>query len=311
MNCEVLFIRILKSRKIFWKLFFWLDYIVKVVITLLYLLNKKPETVIAVSPPSICPVFLFFYSKVFSTNFIIDAHNGAFLNPWISIPLYKKAMESSKVALVHNDELCNDLKDKYSRIKFFSLPDPLVDFNYEANINPSQDVYFLVIITFAPDDPVIELFEGIKKYLNNFDTEIKFYITGDYSHNKKLFNAYSSVEGITFLGFIPNDEYEKLLLNAYGVMTFSTRKMVQQCAVVEAISAEVPIISSDNGTNRRIFKGGGAILTDNNRRNIYESLIKFRSVQNKLLNEISLTKENWKSEWEKRYFDLVKQIRTK
>ncbi len=302
LGCESLFINITRKSKFKWKYLIWLNYLYRILATYFFLITKKPDIIVAVSPPSLCPIFIYFYAKIFGKKLIIDAHNGAFMNPWIKIPSYLHILKKASLVLVHNDEFENYLISKYRGVNFFTLPDKLPDFGLSLKLNNShEEKYFFVILSFASDEPVIEIFNALKEYLVQKDKKIGFFISGNFDID--IYNTFSIVPGIKFLGYVNNDEYVVLLKNAFGVISLSTREMVQQCAVVEAISAEVPLICSDNLTNRRILSGG-AIFTKNDRQDICKSIIDFLGKRYLLHQEILEVKRKWESDWQGKFSQL-------
>ncbi len=240
---------------------------------------------------------------------VIDGHNGAFMDPWIKVPFYNYVLRNSSVVLVHNEEFYKHVREKFKKINFFTLPDSLPDLS-SYSLNSSGNIkYFLVILSFAYDEPLKELFTGIKEYLAENSTNIEFYITGNFNNNIEIYNNYNALKDIKFLGFIDDEKYLRLLKNAFGIISLSTREMVQQCAVVEAVGAEVPLVCSDNETNRRIFNKG-AILTRNNHEDIYYAIQKFVLNETKLRREIQAIKNNWQTDFENKLYGLKLQIDT-
>lgn len=72
---------LIASRKIFWKLFFYIDYLYKSIRTLTIIIKNKPSVVVVQNPPSIAPVVVVFLS-LFAARFkvVIDSHNWLFGN---------------------------------------------------------------------------------------------------------------------------------------------------------------------------------------------------------------------------------------
>ncbi len=302
LKCEKIFVkRIISNRTIFWKFLFWIDYLYKAVFTTIYLIYKNPDLVFAQSPPSFCPMVCWFYCKITKRTLVVDGHNNAFEPPWISVPLYKKVMERSKFVLVHNEELSQSLSKKYISINFYILPDRIFHISPMNIKNPDTNgKYFLIIASFAGDEPLIELLEGIILFLNETEEDIEFKITGNYKRKIKIYDAYNEIKGIKFLGYIDDDRYFTYFNNAYGIIALTTRPMVQQCAAIEAIGAQVPIITSDNTTNRRIFFKG-AVLTNNYRNEIKDAINKFILTNSSLRMEMDELKVYHEQEWEKRF----------
>jgi len=232
---------------------------------------------------------------------IIDGHNNAFEKPWISVPLYRQVMERSKFVLVHNEELNRTLTKKYQNVNFFVLPDRIFHLNSVDIVNQdSAGKYFLIIASFAADEPLIELLEGIILFLTQTGEDIEFKITGNYKRKINIYDTYKEVKGIKFLGYIDDTRYFSYFNNAFGIIALTTRPMVQQCAAIEAIGAQIPIITSDNTTNRRIFFKG-AVLTNNYRIEIKDAINTFIKTNSTLRKEMEELKLYHAGEWEKKF----------
>lgn len=302
LQCESLFLKhIINNRSFAWKYLFWIDYLNKTFRTLVFLIQRKPDIVLAQSPPSFCPMVCLVYCKIKNKILITDGHNNAFESPWISIPWYKKVLRKSKAVLVHNEELADLLKQKYKDINFFTLPDKIISLQ-SPNHKPIKKFgrYFFVVASFASDEPLAELFEGIKLFMADRKYDIEFIITGNYRRNIKLYNLYKKMHKITFLGYVDDTYYIDYLKNAFGVIALSKRPMVQQCAAIESLGVEVPLITSDYPTNRRIFRKG-AILTKNNPRDIKNAINQYISKASRLKTEITQLKKYSQAEWEENF----------
>ena len=115
------------------------------------------------------------------------------------------------------------------------------------------------------------LLEGLRLYNRNNTGKLKFKLTGNYNKKKLLYDTYKDDPNIEFLGFVSNLEYKKLILNALGIISLSSRDDVQQFALMESIGAGIPFISNNNITNRSLF-GDKMVLFEINPQNISEGI---------------------------------------
>lgn len=309
LNASVIFVRhLIKSRGKLWRLFFWIDYAFKGIKTILVLLYHKPEHVFATSPPSLCPIFCWIYCRVFQKKLIVDAHNSAFMKPWIVIPFYKKVLQSSAVVIVHNYEYEEFLKKGFPAFNFHTLHDKIPVLESSNGKSSYEKKYFLVIVSYGLDEPLDELFKAIKLILSQEGKpQAIFKITGDYHKRLDLYDQYHQVTGIEFLGFVNFDRYDNLLQNAFGIIALTTAQMVQQCAAIEAIGATVPLITTDTDTNRRLFFRG-AVLTNSDHLSIVDAIVKFHSQRPALLDGIREVKTCCTQQWKKDFATLNKLI---
>ena len=210
--------------------------------------------------------------------------------------------------MVHNDELERYLKIKYRNILFYILPDKIPDFPLQnENKQYPQKSYFLVPLSFAPDEPFEEMFDAITLFLVTMKYPMDFIITGNYMRKREIHDKYHSVQGIRFIGYVDNRTYDNLLTNAFGVIALTKQQMTQQCAAVEAMGAIVPLIVSDTDTNRRLFSQG-AIITSIDRISIKCSLEQFIKERGVLSDGIIEMNKHWDQEWEKAFIGLKNHL---
>ena len=305
LQCEPFLVKhLIKSRGIFWKLFFWIDYSYKGIVTLFFLTYYKPDIVFAQSPPSLCPIFCSIYCNIFKKKLIVDAHNGAFRKPWIRVPFYTRALEAATIVIVHNYEIKNYLSEVYRNIRFHTLHDRIPEFELsEGNGLSPIEKYFLIITSYDADEPMREIFDAASLILSKNQHDISFLVTGDYNKNIDLYHKYHRVDGIEFLGFIDDTEYGKLLVHAYGVIALSTLPMVQQCAAMEAMGADVPVIVTDSKTNRRLFYKG-ALFTNPDSQSITKSIDEFMKKRPTLRTGMEEIKSQLHKEWDRDFAEL-------
>lgn len=298
LDADIFYIgKVVKFEGMLWKLFSPVDYTIKTIKSLSILFKEKPTIVFVQNPPSIAPIVIVFFSKLLKFKTVIDSHNGAFQNPWVKVPFHNWALANAEIILVHNEILFERLKANNILFNnnFRILNDKLSEFNSNLKeISPQK--YILVVSSFSPDEPMQMLLEGINIF-SKFNNEIKFKITGDYKKNMDLYNKYSDNENINFVGFVGNNLYDYLVVNAYGIIALSTRDDVQQCALMEAVGAEIPFISSDNLANRTIF-GKKMVLTKNSQISISQSISLFIKENEKLKKDILIIKKVLNEKWE-------------
>lgn len=310
LNCELLLIDsfITKNSKIR-KYFLWIDYILKTFVTLRRLIKINPDIVISTSPPSFCPIICYIYIKIFGKKMILDAHNSAFLKPWISVPFYRQIIKKATLVLIHNIELYNFIVKKYSGNNFFVLPDPLPQFvTYKQTYNEFDRKYFLVILSFSPDEPINLIFNSIMIFLSRFKSKnFHFYITGNYKKKMVIYNKYKDIQEIQFLGFIDEKKFEQFLVNSFAVISFSTKQMVQQSAVIESLGAVIPVITENSKTNQRIFTKG-AILTELEESKVVEAFEKMIENHDRLKKEIIKRKSEYYLSWKENFVKFLKML---
>lgn len=308
-GAEIFFINnFIHSRKIIWRLFFWIDYLSKSIRSGRIIHNQKPDVVIVQSPPSILPILVMFLKIFGSFKVMVDSHNAAFEKPWAQIPLYKWSLRHADVVTIHNHQLLNNLKNDivYSGINFKVLNSRLTDFSNFKKTDQVQP-YILIVTTFSVDEPVKTLLDGIVEFHNKYNSDLIFKLTGNYNKDYKLYTEFSDYKYIEFLGYIDEQKYTYCLLNAYGIMSLSTRDDVQQFSITEAISAEIPFISNINSTNCDLF-GDKMILTEITSHSISLNINKFITKRILLQNNIIEIKKDLSEKWDRSFVQIKNEL---
>lgn len=254
------FVQLIDGRGLAWHLFWWVDYIYKTLATLAYLIARRPSTVIAQSPPSLCPMVCRVYCCAAGATLIVDAHNSAFHRPWVSVPGYLSALSPPAKILVHNDEYLRHLRSIYPGLHLTVLHDRLFDFRPARPDPPPLDSpYFLVPCSFVSSEPLEEVLSGALKYRSDSGACCNFVVSGDWRRAPAIKRKFGRRPGIRFVGRVDVGHYEQLLRQATGVIDMTTAPMVQQCAVVEALGAGVPMVTTDSDTNRRLVPASAVL----------------------------------------------------
>ena len=255
-NSKIFYIKnLINSRGLIWNIFFLLDYLYKSIKTAGIMIKNKADLVIMQNPPSITPVVVLFVSLFYKCKTIVDSHNGAFEKRWESIPFYKWALKKADIVTVHNEQLFSKLTqtEAYKGVNFRILNSRLTDFSEVEKEPKSPQPYFLVVSAFANDEPMDIILEGLKLFNKKNTHDVKFKLTGNYNKKSDLYEEYKTEKNIEFMGFVSNEDYRRLFINSFGIISISTRDDVQQFALMEALGAKIPFISNKNVTNEALF----------------------------------------------------------
>jgi len=300
---DVYFIEdLIKSRALIWKMFFIVDYLSKAIRSLKIISQKRPKYVFVQNPPSVAPVALVLFRRILGFKLAVDSHNGAFEEPWISVPLHKWSLSQADLVVVHNRQILKKLKEnpQLENVNFKVLNSRLPEFPSVIRSEQSRP-YILIISTFASDEPMDQLLSGVSLFIETHGKGIEFKITGNFRKSSDLYEKYSGKKGVEFLGYVDEEEYKSILVNAHGIIALSTRDDVQQFALMEAIGAGVPFISSDNITNRALFNDH-MILTENISEDIEKSIDMFlnnREIYKRNVEDIKATQsERWQKDFD-------------
>jgi len=299
---------LITSRGFIWKLLFFFDYFYKSLKTVIIIVTNKPDIVITENPPPVGPIIAVFLKILLKYKVIIDSHNGAFEPPMSTFPFHLQTLIKADLVIVHNYQLKEFLEQnkKFEGVKFYVLNDPLPRFE-EKSFSSDKEKYFLVVTTFHGDEPMEILLEGIRLFNENYKTDITFRITGNYNKRPLLYAEHSRDKNVKFTGFVDQSVYHNLLLNAIGIISLSTRDNVQQFALMEAIGAGVPFISTDNSTNRDLFNDT-MILSKNEAIEIARSINVFIERLDEFKKHIPTIKTDLTKRWKDDFSKIKKQL---
>lgn len=313
LRADIFFIKKIKSFKILPKIINTVfDYFYKTLKTLSITLTKKNVLIIFENPPPISAVLGLTIKKISNKfKYIIDSHNGAFEPPMINFPFIYKAFNNADAVIVHNNPLKNFLssKKKFNGCKFFTLNDPIPEIP-KYPVSDKTNPYFLVVTTFHGDEPIETVLEGIEQFINNRpDSNFEFHITGNYTKKIEVYEKFRKIKAVKFLGFVDQETYHKELINSFGVLSYSTRDMVQQFALMEALGAKKAFISNRNVTNLELFQDK-MILTEISPESVSEGIEEFLRRKDELEMNIIFLRENLTKIRNEDFKDLINYLRS-
>lgn len=222
-------------------------------------LRRSHYDIVFAQNPSLVLVAVAVVLKLFfKFKLVIDAHNAgvrpkegriATLN-WLNLFLLKRA----DAVIVTNNQLKHYLETHDVTAVVFTDPLP----NLAKPKSLGFDNFVFVICSWAEDEPIHEYLQVAKQR-----KDLNFVFSGNY---KKYFteNEVASLpENIKLPGFVDEDEYAGLVIDAKVILDLTTREDCLVCGAYEAISANKKVILSDTKVNKDLF-GKAAFYTKNN-----------------------------------------------
>jgi len=113
-----------------------------------------------------------------------------------------------------------------------------------------------VVASYMFDEPIEAIFEAAATC-----PEIRFYVTGDKAKLSDVI-VRNLPANVTLTGYLPRQDYYRLLVSARAVMVLTTRDDTMQMGAYEALSLGRPIITSEWKVLRDSF-GDAALYVDN------------------------------------------------
>ena len=270
--------------------------------TLRLLFVKRPKIVFVQSPPSFAVIFVYLYSVLSSSRFIVDAHSGAFDIPlwtypnWLYRILARKAL-ATIVASEHHQRIVEGWGGNSIVLK-----DPVT--SYPHSDYPLNGSFNLAVVnTFSSDEPLEEVLKTAAEL-----SEIQFYITGKKTMADSLLLA-QAPSNVIFTDYLPSKMYYGLLRSSDAVMCLTTCDYTLQCGACEALSLEKPIITSNWPLLREYFNRG-TVHVPNTSEGIRMGLVEMLNNYDFYLSGIrelhKIHKQGWRNQVEE-LFHLIEQ----
>lgn len=248
----------------------WLRYFVLSIKTLSFFIKNKPEVIFFQNPSVVLGLVCVFYGSICRKTFLIaDYHNCALDTSSRLYGVNSFIAKRSRFVIVTNPSMESVVSGMGG--KSISFPDPLpeVDGDQARSVERSKNILF--VTSWANDEPINEVLDafidaGLCK------SGISLLMTGrpkfsNLAHDKNHYETF----GVTFLGFVSEQEYWSLLGSAYFVIDLTTRDNCMVCGAYEALAVNRPLLLSNNKATINYF-GSGLIYTDNTKEDIQNKI---------------------------------------
>jgi len=259
--------------------------------TIGYIVRRRPGLVFVMNQPVFLPLVVFLLSFVFDYKYVIDSHSGLFnKREWRwSLPLMKYAYRRSLFSIVTNREHQELVESWGGRVEVLGAltvgEEPVKPFARPAG------PCFVVIGTFASDEPTAEVLEACRRL-----PDCRFYVTGSLRKAPRNLTD-QAPPNVTFTDFMERPAYVGLVRAMDGAIVLVKNENVMQRGAYEAMSWAVPIITSDWQLLRDTFHRG-ALFVDNSPDQIVTAVRQLVERPAFFLSEIRALREERAAKWE-------------
>jgi glycosyltransferase involved in cell wall biosynthesis len=209
----------------------------------------KGSVVVAMAPPVFCPLTALAAGQGRGVHLVIDLHSGA-LNDvrwrW-SFGLMRWVTRRVEGVIVTNPDLLEGQDTGATPV--LVIHDPFwVGGRPEAGRDPAgRDPapgrpYALFPASGASDEPIDALAEAAGLLAG----QVEVVVTGDRPPRDEP-------PGVRFTGFLPADDFRRLMAHAAVVLALTTREATMQRAAYEGLQFGCPLVCSDTGVLRRVL----------------------------------------------------------
>jgi hypothetical protein len=221
------------------------------------------------------------FLRLTNARLVGDFHNAGvhppvarFLVPWI--------VRHSDLVIVSNRNLEPAIAAMGGRC--LSVPDPIPHLEVAAGVGPASTAFEVFFIcSWASDEPIVEVLRAAR-IVGERSPDMVVSISGR-PKLEKIGWTEPVPDNVRLTGFLAEPEFERRLLTASVVLDLTTRADCMVCGAYEAVSAEVPMVLSDNEPTRAYFHKG-ALYTNNSAESIADQLLRARERHAQLRSEV-------------------------
>jgi glycosyltransferase involved in cell wall biosynthesis len=227
-----------------------LRYAVQSVETLLALAWRRPRVVFVTSPPVFAAFPVYLYALVFRARYVVDCHSGCFLDAhWRRWDRWQRFFARRAVLnIAHNAENAAVLEAWKAPFTVLpSIPPDLVGAGTTAALPTEQRPLAVYVCSFKDDEPVEALLDAARGL-----PELDFAVSG--RAPPRIAQLLPPNARLT--GFLPDEDYNRLLGSADLVIALTTRPGTLLYGAQEAIALGKPLVLSRTPTLEAYFPEG-------------------------------------------------------
>lgn len=219
--------------------------------TIRLLARRRPRVVFVQSPPTLAVWAVATYAALTGARFVIDAHSDAFQRARWTRPRWLNRIVARRAAatLVTDPHWAEGLTA--AGAVALVVPDipGTVDHDGGARDALGPGFHLLVVNTWSSDEPLRAVLDAAGEL-----PQATFHVTGRRDHRLDALGPLAS--NVRFTGFLPDDEYARLMSSVDAVVCLTTRDHTMQRGACEALSRAIPIVTSDWALLRGYFSRG-------------------------------------------------------
>lgn len=229
--------------------------------TLLKTIREKPRIMIVQLPQGPLLLEALILRKLIGCRVIADVHTGFLLSmDWKGLLLnapFVKLLHKADIVTAHNNAQLSLIPKKAEDKTIVVFDQWHLAVESKGNGSPAEQGKYMVFpASFASDEPLEEVIDSI----NQFNINVKMYITGNWKRQPALKEKYVS-NSIVFTGFLPPEEFSSLLANATAIVTGTKREYTSLMSGWEAVAYAKPLAVTETRALKDLF-GDYAVFYD-------------------------------------------------
>jgi len=283
------------------------DYIVKLLRTVWYLLKYRPPILWTQLPPTFLTNLAILYKKVLRNKVVLiaDCHNGVFWGKWENY-LNVNKLNKYDIVVVHNWTIKNIAINKgVDENKILILEDKPAQKNPNDIVVPKKSDHPQVLMpcSFSVDEPVEMVFEAARKI-----PEIDILVSGSKERGESLFDYSKKPDNVHLIGYLSKKEYETTFLQSDLILGLTTEDHIQLSVANEATGFEIPMVISDTKLLRDLFNKGAVYVETLNADSIATGIKEALQNLDSLREDVKVLKKERNQKWENMAIVLKERI---
>lgn len=268
--------------------------------------SQRPEVLLVQNPSFVLAVLALLLRPLFGYRLVVDAHNEAvepYINrKWWFVSLARRLMRWSDLTIVTNRWLADIVTGVGGRA--FVLPDPLPAVPEPESGKPpvawrGAPLRMVAIATYAPDEPIEIMLQAARQLVG----QVEFAFTGN--HSKVPAELMREVpENVHFTGFLAEEDYWRLLIDADAVMDLTLMDNCLVCGAYEALACGKPAVLSGNSASKELF-AGAAVFVDNSVAEIVTAVRALTSGSSAVAPDLAPLAARLRSQWSEQAASLA------
>lgn len=276
-------------------------YLISIFKTFSILIKERPSLIFVQNPSLVLSFLATSYGRVFNIPIVVDTHNAGIFPlkgyKWWTHKVVLYILKKSSITIVTNENLKNYVELNGGRA--FVLPDPIPDFSCKIDKVALKGKYnVLFICTFAMDEPYMEVVKAARM----LNEDIYVYITGNFREKEDELRTLMP-ENVVLTGYIPEEEYLRILFSVDVIIDLTTRENCLVCGAYEAVAAEKPLIVSGTQVLKDYFYKG-VLYTNNTHQDLSKNIEYAIVMKERLVDEIIELKKELIVDWNKQKIAL-------
>jgi glycosyltransferase involved in cell wall biosynthesis len=173
---------------------------------------------------------------------------------WSRAPFWNSILHRAQAVIVHHRIIQDVARQRLPESRLVAISDPIEPISWPVLREPRR---VLFICSFDPNEPVEIIAEVIEAM-----PEYSFYITANVNKLAPAIRArLTSLPNLTLTGFLPTDQYQRLLCSSAVVVDLDESEYAQPSGACEALSSDTPLVVTSSALIRDRF-GDWAYLVE-------------------------------------------------